>query len=76
MGPTNKVQRHVQKTPGCQGNTWTNNKTIDNTLSAITRKELDYQKKLHAVPEKERDQYQSTFLYWTHLSCAFWLPGV
>jgi len=42
MCPTNCILKDVKKTPGCQSATWTSNSTLGNTLSAITRKELDY----------------------------------
>lgn len=78
MTPTNLILKDVRKTPKCQSTTWTSNNTVGNTLSAITRKELDYQKKLAqlkgTVSSEEYNSYAQNFLYWTHMSCAFWLP--
>jgi hypothetical protein len=78
MAPTNYIHKDVRNTPGCQSATWTLNNTVNNTLSAITRKEHDYQKRLMQLQQKGVDisSFQPAFLYWTHLSCAFWLPQV
>jgi len=49
MYPTNCIMKDVKLTPGCQSATWTLNSTVGNTLSTITRKELDYQRRLEQL---------------------------
>jgi hypothetical protein len=79
MRPTNQVLRDVKKTPGCNTTAYTSNQTVGMTLSGVRRKERDYQTRLFTLKHKEGidvDGFCSTFVYWCHMSCAFWLPQI
>jgi len=78
MRATTAVRKDVKKTPGCNSTSWNANSTIGITLSGVYRKERDYQAKLMSLiaSGEEITEYSPTFVHWSHMSCAFWLPQI